>query len=417
MSKKKLSTCGRFESTGVPYLLKSTATGTYFVRCRAGKKIVRRSLDTSNFVEARRLVPATVAEIKAGVAEVLIDETPRQLPPIGADWATAAECQEPDEVLDMLPTKPSVNAYCDFGSATHIFLRRLKNDPTTSERTKDYYCLVARLLLQNWKGLEEMTLQDLNKDTMLQWAHGFSKSYSNSYYNSALRIFRRVGEVMQEKDAVHGAKKIGENPASHLKTLTPAKKQVNLPSTDQLKRLLSYMDEMCPEAAVNSRVLIYTGMRRSEAEKLRWKDVNFEKNFVRVSQAKVRKTSSKPLFRDVPLIPDAQRYFMRLLGIRKPSPHSVILREGMKRVGVELENACKALKIDHLTLHDFRHLFATRCIESGVDIPTVSRWLGHQDGGALAMKTYGHLRQEHSFRQARRVLFGTDIDHEQVAAL
>jgi hypothetical protein len=30
-------------------------------------------------------------------------------------------------------------------------------------------------------------------------------------------------------------------------------------------------------------------------------------------------------------------------------------------------------------------LFATRCIESGVDIPTVSRWLGHKDGGALAM--------------------------------
>lgn len=39
-----------------------------------------------------------------------------------------------------------------------------------------------------------------------------------------------------------------------------------------------------------------------------------------------------------------------------------------------------------------RHLFATRCIESGVDIPTVRRWLGHEDGGALAMRTYGQLR-------------------------
>jgi integrase len=36
-----------------------------------------------------------------------------------------------------------------------------------------------------------------------------------------------------------------------------------------------------------------------------------------------------------------------------------------------------------------RHLFATRCIETGVDIPTVSRWLGHKDGGGLAMKVYG----------------------------
>jgi hypothetical protein len=40
-----------------------------------------------------------------------------------------------------------------------------------------------------------------------------------------------------------------------------------------------------------------------------------------------------------------------------------------------------------------------------VDIPTVSRWLGHNDGGALAMKTYGHLRREHSIAQAQRVTF------------
>ena len=57
------------------------------------------------------------------------------------------------------------------------------------------------------------------------------------------------------------------------------------------------------------------------------------------------------------------------------------------------------LKITH---HDLRHLFATRCIESGVDIPTVARWLGHKDGGALAMKTYGHLRNEHVRRWRRR---------------
>ena len=54
---------------------------------------------------------------------------------------------------------------------------------------------------------------------------------------------------------------------------------------------------------------------------------------------------------------------------------------------------------------DLRHLFATRCIESGVDIPTVSRWLGHKDGGALAMKVYGHLRDHHSVEMAKKVRF------------
>jgi integrase len=59
-----------------------------------------------------------------------------------------------------------------------------------------------------------------------------------------------------------------------------------------------------------------------------------------------------------------------------------------------------------ITHHDLRHLFATVCIESGVDIPTVSRWLGHKDGGPLVMKTYGRLRNEHSLNGAKKVSFG-----------
>jgi integrase len=65
-------------------------------------------------------------------------------------------------------------------------------------------------------------------------------------------------------------------------------------------------------------------------------------------------------------------------------------------------NLCDSCKTKH---HDLRHLFATRCIENGVDIPTVSRWLGHQDGGALCMKTDGHLRDEHSANEAKKVTF------------
>ena len=83
----------------------------------------------------------------------------------------------------------------------------------------------------------------------------------------------------------------------------------------------------------------------------------------------------------------------------KPSP---VLRV------FEAEKSMRALRrvgIAHLRHHDLRHLFASTCIESGVDIPTVSRWLGHKDGGALAMKVYGHLRQEHSALQAQRVHF------------
>ena len=68
-----------------------------------------------------------------------------------------------------------------------------------------------------------------------------------------------------------------------------------------------------------------------------------------------------------------------------------------------MNRAAKVVNMARITHHDLRHLFATICIESGVDIPTVSRWLGHKDGGALAMHTYGHLRREHNVAQAQKV--------------
>jgi integrase len=85
----------------------------------------------------------------------------------------------------------------------------------------------------------------------------------------------------------------------------------------------------------------------------------------------------------------------------KPSDSVMLVRECQKA----MDRAAKIVGIPRITHHDLRHLFATRCIESGVDIPTVSRWLGHKDGGTLAMKTYGHLRNEHSQAMAQKVKF------------
>jgi integrase len=70
-----------------------------------------------------------------------------------------------------------------------------------------------------------------------------------------------------------------------------------------------------------------------------------------------------------------------------------------------MTRACKEVGMARITHRDLRHLFATRCIETGVDIPTVSKWLGHKDGGALARRIYGHLLQEHSLAMAKKVNF------------
>jgi integrase len=71
-----------------------------------------------------------------------------------------------------------------------------------------------------------------------------------------------------------------------------------------------------------------------------------------------------------------------------------------------LRYACRLAGIPHVTHHTFRHFYATRCIMSGVDIPTVAKWLGHLDGGALLLRTYSHLIDDHARQMAKRVKVG-----------
>jgi integrase len=150
------------------------------------------------------------------------------------------------------------------------------------------------------------------------------------------------------------------------------------------------------------RFLANSGCRRSEARQVRWMDIDWETGTVAVRNGKQRLTSSADPTRHVPIVEDLGRLLARL----KQEPHApedaiCKVRECQK----SLDRACRTLDVPRLTHHDLRHLFATCCIESGVDIPTVSRWLGHVDGGALAMRTYGHLRNEHSLAMAKQVKF------------
>jgi integrase len=149
--------------------------------------------------------------------------------------------------------------------------------------------------------------------------------------------------------------------------------------------------------------LAFTGCRKGEAGQIEWRDVDFDAGEIIIRGDPETGTKNWEL-RRVPLTPDARALLQRVRSERPREPLDAkvfAVRECQKA----LDRACKKVGTDRITHHDLRHLFATRCIESGVDIPTVSRWLGHKDGGALAMKTYGHLRREHSIAQAQKVRF------------
>jgi integrase len=60
-----------------------------------------------------------------------------------------------------------------------------------------------------------------------------------------------------------------------------------------------------------------------------------------------------------------------------------------------MQRACRELGFRPLTHQDLRHVFATWCVEQGIDVSTVADILGHRDGGKLLLHRYRHLRMDH----------------------
>ena len=162
----------------------------------------------------------------------------------------------------------------------------------------------------------------------------------------------------------------------------------------EFSRLLKELDgRPRTHAGLIIRFLAHTGLRINEARQVRWTYIH--ENYFRLPGS-VTKNGRPRLIPFVNGIRQTLEALRRVAGDRD----KVIPQAECRR---SLRTACELAGLHRLTHHDFRHLFTTRTIESGVDIPTVARWRGDIDGGAMLVKNYFHLLDEHSRRMARRV--------------
>ena len=344
-------------------------SGRYYARAFDGGKEVWKALKTSHF---------SVAEAK--LAEFLKDHRERRERRKNANEASAK---------------------MTFGEAAAIHLQNLDDSLNIKQRTRDYWREVLAALLRSWPILNDTELRKITQTDCKKWATAYAKEASATRYNNTLSILRHVLNVAIDAGVIYS------NPAATAKRVKVRGKHIPLPATDKFNALIDEMraghsrdSQNCADLAEG---LAFTGCRKSEASSIEWRDLDFDATELVVRGDATTGTKNWEV-RRVPLIPDARALFRRMRSERSDeSLDAKVFR--VRECQKSLDRACKKVGADRLTHHDLRHLFATRCIESGVDIPTVSRWLGHKDGGALAMKTYGHLRREHSIAQAQRVTF------------
>jgi integrase len=332
---------------------------------RVKGKLIRRSLKTQVF---------SVAKLRLGDLE----REERQI----AEHATAC-----------------VGGKMTFGDALAIYRQRLQGDASLKPRTKEHREERIHALLKTWPSLGKADVRKITKQDCLAWAAGYASSAEN--FNKTVQTLRLILEVPIESGIRY------DNPARFIKTMKVRLKPLQLPSRLQffeiVKSVRAVNRRFSSGAADLIEFLAYGGYRKSEAKNIRWSDCDFERGQVLVRGDEITGTKNWTT-RIVPMIPEMRQLLDRLRAEHPEEPSSAkVIR--VSACNGSLKNACRRLGIPHISQHDLRHLFATTCIESGVDIPTVSRWLGHKDGGALAMKVYGHLRDQHSVAMAQKVTF------------
>lgn len=145
------------------------------------------------------------------------------------------------------------------------------------------------------------------------------------------------------------------------------------------------------------------GLRIGEILGLTWNDINFDNNTIDVNkQWKVIETNPKKFgfgelktqnsYRIVPIPKTTVEYLKKYRNstsinylnriIKNRSSESVIsfLNKKLKDFGY------------NITIHDFRHTYATKLIANGVDFKTAAKLLGHEV--EQTMKTYSHVTQD-----------------------
>jgi len=157
------------------------------------------------------------------------------------------------------------------------------------------------------------------------------------------------------------------------------------------------------------KLMGFCGSRMAETLRLRWSDVDWKNRQLTIGadgQTKNRKS------RVVDFNPDLERHLEEMS--RRRVPDSVWIFPSPQRGGQDrpaltfretLLLARREAGLPRFGFHDCRHFFISMCVMSGVDFMTIARWVGHQDGGVLIGRVYGHLSNEHTQRQARRIRF------------
>ena len=292
-----------------------------------------------------------------------------------------------------------------FEEVVRAWLESIEGGLKPSTYSRRVVCINQLMAFFKTIPIRSITSADIEK-----WKLRRGASIAARTFNKELETLNHVIRYARDVKGI-----LLDNPAEKVRNRKTATATVEIPSKEQFGRLLAELrnepQAVRSGAAGFTELLAYSGLRLGEGREVRWRDVNFELNTLLVTGGETGTKNHQ--HRTVPLFPGLRRLLESIIKER-----GEITKEdrifGVRDIRQALGSACRRAGLPRFGHHALRHFFCSNAIEAGVDFKTIAGWLGHKDGGVLAARTYGHLRNEHSTAMAKRLTF--DAQNENVDA-
>lgn len=259
-----------------------------------------------------------------------------------------------------------------------------EHGPKLKERTREEYERLFKLHIVPKLG--KVPLDELTRAQVVRFHSGLSNTPAAA--NFALAVLSKMMSWAEQT----GRRPEQSNPCRGIEKFRARKLERYL-SSDELVRLGEALSDAekdnaeSPYAIAAIRLLLLTGARRNEILTLRWKDIDFERQVLRLPDSK---TGEKVIKLGPPSLA-----ILASLDRVQGNPYVIIGgKEGQHLVGLQSpwERVRAKAGLEDLRLHDLRHSFASFAVAAGASLPMIGKLLGHTQPQTTAR--YAHLADD-----------------------